>query len=100
MKIRCSDNIGIDLNSVVAWKKVKLLNGGGEVLNLFLAGSDNGFGFSIASNAVSDNSFKHLHNLLLNRFAIDLADETDISDEEGEDGIDYDLVDDLEDLPY
>lgn len=77
-KIRCGDSIGIDLDQVVAWKKVKLLNSaeGNEALSLYFVGVPDGI--SVSRSTVGYQTFARLTNLLVDRFAIDLAGENSL----------------------
>ena len=76
-KIRCSDSIGIDLDQVIAWSKgkVRLALENNEVLFLYVAGIDKPL--SVEQDVIGCQAFAHLHKLLLDRFAIDLAAGTD-----------------------
>jgi hypothetical protein len=78
-KIRCGKDIAIDLAQVVAWKKIKRLNSseGTEFLRLILAGASSEF--TVSSSEIGRPAFDHLHKLLLDCFAIDLANEYSIS---------------------
>ncbi len=75
-RIRCGDDIAVDLDQVIAWKKLTLLNSpeGTEVLKLFFVG--NSSDFSITSSAVGQEAFDCLHKLLTHRFPVDLAVES------------------------
>jgi len=72
VKIRCGDSIGIDLDQVVAWKKVKLLNSseGNKAISLYFAGACDGI--SVSCGTVGQKAFNRLHRLLVARFAMDL----------------------------
>lgn len=72
-KIRCGDRIGVDLNQVAAWRKVKFKQSGTEqeFIVLFFAGGDDGL--CVYEESVGCQAFAYLHKLLLDRFAIDLA---------------------------
>jgi hypothetical protein len=72
-KIRCGNNLGVDISQVIAWKKLTLLNSpeGTEILKLFLVG--NSSDFSIASSAIGRPAFNRLYKLLTDRFAVNLT---------------------------
>ena len=73
MKIRCSDNLGVNLDQVVAWEKGKIDKSGEkrEFLSLYFAGADDAL--YVYQDSVGCQAFAYLHKLLLDRFAIDLA---------------------------
>ncbi len=72
VKIRCGDNFGIDLNEVTAWSKSDQGQPNErELINLFLVGAD--CPIYVYRELVGCQAFTHLHKLLLDRFAIDLA---------------------------
>lgn len=79
-KIRCGDSLGVDLDKVVAWSKGQRRNyeGTTELLLLYFAGADDGF-FCVSRSAVGCQAFARLHKLLLDRFAIDLACDNNLS---------------------
>jgi hypothetical protein len=78
-KIRCGKDIAIDLAQVVAWKKIKKLNSseGTEFLRLILPGASSEF--TVSSSEIGRPAFDRLHKLLLDYFAVDLANEYSIS---------------------
>jgi len=92
-KIRCSKDIAIDLAQVVGWKKIKKLNSseGTEFLRLILAGASSEF--TVSSLEIGRPAFDRLHKLLLDCFAIDLANEYSISNS-------YNSVDEPLELPF
>jgi len=94
-KIRCGKDIAIDLESVVAWKKIKKLNSseGTEFLRLILAGASSEF--TVSSLEIGCPVFDRLHELLLDCFAIDidLANEYSINNS-------YNSVDEPLELPF
>ena len=77
-KIRCGDNMGIDLDQVIAWSKgkVRLALKPNEFLHLYLAGIDKPV--SVAQDEIGCQAFAYLHKLLLDRFAIDLAGKSNL----------------------
>ena len=72
-KIRCGDSLGIDLDQVAAWTKLKYCCGGSETLTLFFIGTDSGF--NVCKETVGEKAFNRLHKLLLEQF-IDLVVDT------------------------
>jgi len=99
-KIRCGKDIAIDLAQVVAWKKIKKLNSseGTEFLRLILAGASSEF--TVSSLEIGRPTFDCLHKLLLDCFAIDLANEYSISNSYNSADEPLDSADEPLELPF
>jgi hypothetical protein len=95
-KIRCGNELGIDLDQVTAWSKFKT-EWQDEALTLYLSG---GGTLCVSQKILGCGAFTRLHNLLIERFTIVLPVDLPRVEQDKNKDIGCNLVGELEDLPY
>lgn len=75
-KVGCSDNLGVDIDRVIAWRRIEDPTEG-QYLRLYFSSGD-GDTFEIFEGDIGCQAFSYFRRILLERFPVNLAGENNL----------------------